>query len=508
MKTRLFANRISRKAVPPALGLLGLLALASAPAFAEIKDLVARAPSDTNAIVAVDVAALLNTPIAKAQAWGTREDAPLFLQRGTDRLLIASRINLARMDSDWDVALLEMSKAPSLASITLAESGLSDKVGTFDAVWSPRHAYFLVFEPQLLGVSTPDDRQFAARWARQQASRSTPVVSPYLQTAAALTNSTNPLVLALDLQDAINLKKAQRALVTDLSRATLLKDTPSGKVAELLTTLKGVTVSMQFATDISGRITLDFGADPAILTTVGGPLLNDVLTQNGLGLQEFESWKASAAPHQLVYTGKLSVPAFMKLSSFLQPTSSVSPPPPAAAAPAAPANAGAAPAAADPRQATIEASRKYYRAVCSTIDSLGQPASLGDGAAWLKRAAQRIEKLPMANVDPELVAWGTTICGDLLGMAQQLATGQTQLTAKAAGSYFNNAQGYTGYNTDTWDGGMQVRVDNEKLVSAQREATQAERARLTEPVAKRLSEIMASKMPMRAALSTRYGVEF
>src|SRR5262249_11407067 len=159
--------------------------------------------------------------------------------------------------------------------------------------------------------------------------------------------------------------------------------------------------------------------------------------------------------------------------------------PAGAAAPTTPTPANPA----DPQAAIIAASQKYYKAIAASLDALGPPASAGDGAAWLRRTSKRIETLPAANVDPELLTWGTGVSAELLCLAQQMATAQTQISARAAGAYATNTPNSTssgGYYDDGWDGGQQVRADNERMVAARTEATQAERLRTTAPVAARL----------------------
>ena len=450
--------------------------------------------------------AFSRAPVAQAQGWGKKADAPLFLQPGATRVLVAAEINLATVDSAWEVGLMELSKEPSMAGLALAEGGFADTLGALPAVWSSRRAYFIAIDKQLLGVSRPDDRQFAARWARQQVGASRPLISKYLQDAAIEATGKTGIVMALDLQDAIGLNKVRKALMSDLARATLIKDTPPDSVAQLLTSIKGLEIKMQFGADITGQIILDFGKDPAILTSIALPLLKDVLTQNGLGLSDLDTWTATSEANKLIYTGKLTVPGFFKVMTLIEaPAPSSTDAPPAAATPGVP------PSAADSQAAVIKASQSYFKAISATLDSFSQPSSAGDGAAWLKRASSRIDHLPIVNVDPDLVKWGGEVSSALLNGSQHLAVGQTHITAVAAGAKGANTP--TAYIIDNNadyqpDRQAQAHADYAKQTAAMVQASQAERARVMEPVAKLLAETIASRSQVRATMVARYKVEF
>jgi hypothetical protein len=179
-------------------------------------------------------------------------------------------------------------------------------------------------------------------------------------------------------------------------------------------------------------------------------------------------------------------------------------PPPAPANQASTPGASAAPA--DPQAATITASQAYFKAISVTLDSFSQPTSVGAGAAWLKRAATRIDHLPMLNVDPELLQWGSSVSASLLDCAQQLAVGQAQISSRTAGAYGANVPG-SAYNQDS-NGNYQFRADAARQSAAMRQASQEERARVTAPVNKLLADTIATRGKMRATLVGRYKAEF
>jgi hypothetical protein len=485
---------------------LAVVTMLCAAVRADIADLLPRIPADANAVVAVDAAAVLASPIAQAQGWGKKEDPPLFLQPHTDKVVVAAKIDLGTMDSNWEVGVLQMSKAPSMSGIALAESGAADTLADLPAVWSARHAYFIALDKQILGVTGSDDRQFAARWAKQQAGATRPVISTYLQEAAREVKGKTSIVMALDLQDALSLNKVRRALASDLARATLLKDVKVDAVAQLLSTLKGLMVKFQFSNEVAGQIVLTFGADPTIIQPVAQPLLKGVLTQNGIGLSDLDNWDVTVEGTKLVYTGKLSVDSFLKVMSLVQPPAPTSTD--EAAKPAAP---GASPSEVDKQAAVIAASQRYFKAVSATLDSFSQPTSAGAGAQWLKRASARIDKLPMVNVDPDLLQWGAQVSAAMLQGAQQLATGQAMISSRSSGAKAATIQNPT-YYTDMYGNYIpndaQTRADYGRQVASMEQASQEERARVSAPVAQLMADTIATRARIRAQMVERYKVEF
>src|SRR5881394_1202631 len=92
---------------------VAILALGlSASAYGNFKTLSQRLPAGSNAVVAVNVAKILETPYAKSEWTPTAADAwakePLMIPPGSTRLLMAAEVRTDSMESYWEMSLMEM----------------------------------------------------------------------------------------------------------------------------------------------------------------------------------------------------------------------------------------------------------------------------------------------------------------------------------------------------------------------------------------------------------------
>src|SRR3954453_14660897 len=81
-----------------------------------------RLPPASSAIVAVNVAGVVESPYGKEAQWGSRiADAwakqPLMIPPGAQRLLMAADFKPSSFDSYWEMSLIEMDKLPSLDAL-------------------------------------------------------------------------------------------------------------------------------------------------------------------------------------------------------------------------------------------------------------------------------------------------------------------------------------------------------------------------------------------------------
>src|SRR5205085_4764269 len=146
---------------------------------------------------------------------------------------------------------------------------------------------------------------------------------------------------------------------------------------------------------------------------------------NGLGLKDIETWTSAVSGNSIVFTGKLTSASFRQVMGLVEPHT----PNETAASEADPASAGTGttPPADASQAATLAASQRYFKQMSSMLDAFTQTASVKDSAAWLRRSAQRIDRMSLVNVDPELANWGAQVSGAMVECAAQLATGQTQI---------------------------------------------------------------------------------
>src|SRR3954468_1395102 len=97
-------------------------------AAANFKTLAQKLPASSNAIVALNVTKLLDTPYAKTEEWAKNCAAPwakdpMMIPPGSTRLLMASEVQTNSMESVWEMTLMEMEQMPDLKALAAAEGG-------------------------------------------------------------------------------------------------------------------------------------------------------------------------------------------------------------------------------------------------------------------------------------------------------------------------------------------------------------------------------------------------
>src|SRR6185436_16832584 len=134
---------------------------------AKFPDLAQRLPPASNAIIAVNVARLVESPYGKEAGWGERlakawANQPLMIPPGAQKLIMAADVKPSTLDSYWEMSLIEMDHLPSLESLAKAEGGHIDRVWDKDAVCSPINAYFVPLDKKVLASITPAERSAIA----------------------------------------------------------------------------------------------------------------------------------------------------------------------------------------------------------------------------------------------------------------------------------------------------------------------------------------------------------
>jgi len=499
--------------------LWSILAIALAggvlPARADLNNLLGRIPGESNALVVIDLEKILASPVSQREGWKERlanayASKPLIVPPGTGRLVMAALLEPGTANVVWEVSVLDIKNAPSIESIAQAEEGYLDKVGGKPAAWSPINAYFVQLDPEVLGVVCPANRQFVARWIGQKEKGLGGFASLYLRTAAAAVGKGADVIMAVDLEDVTCAPKVLNRLETETFDSLEGKGVDPSALAELVGSLKGVTLQVKVGEEITGEGVVEFGSDTAVLKDIGKPLLLEVMSQSGLYLSDFENWDVSVAGKKLSLKGKLSSEGFRRLLSVVDPPAP-NPVEAVAVAPREPkpeeteAETPVEPEKPD-TAAMAEASREYFLAVMVAVDNLSESigsgsdsASLSKSAAWLKRDARRIDRLPVLNVDPDLLAWSVEASSRLKEIANICEIGNMQTQSRTATV---QSSGYYGVSRSE-------AAAQRRMVSGQRrQVAMEEKARAYGEAARIGQDLRGSAGKIRVVMTQRYGVEF
>lgn len=153
------------------------------------KELLTKIPRTANAIMAINVDGLHNSPIGKARKWqDVHEDnyvnKPFILPPEASWAVIGSMFDPVTNESIWDLGVMAMSSDVSIRSIARAERGYVDTINGTETALVPSNAYFINLANKTLGVMYPGHRQAVARWIDFAKNNKEVELSPYLRSAA------------------------------------------------------------------------------------------------------------------------------------------------------------------------------------------------------------------------------------------------------------------------------------------------------------------------------------
>jgi hypothetical protein len=468
-------------------------------------------------------------PLAKRLGWvaaagadgaaGTpRADSPLPFVGVADALLLAMQWDVGQMEPAWELTLVYSGRGgPSIEALARANGGYVDPVAGKPAAWFANDTGVVRLDERTIGLFRPADRQLVARWVRNTSVGKELGLSEYLRRAAAQAGEASPVVVAIDLADAIGEVSVRRALERGSVAALAgVAGGGDGEMAKLLAGTRGATLVLSAADPPRARLVVDFGADAARLGEAAKSLVLEVMAESGLSFPDMQQWNYSVKGQAIVGEGTMSDDGIGRLLSLMetpmraggegqavadraaarQPPDAAQRNVPAVANVAAPANAAAA------------ASQQYFKAVSAILERLNPGASLGDSAAWLARDARRIDMLPAANVDPDLLAWGAEVSAKLRESAAVFSAGQQRVRAASASAQLPAAYAPSGIGSGDAQQAAQARADRENARRQARQAAAEERARATTEGTKPLQEALDSRGKVRAEMARKYGVDF
>ncbi len=413
------------------LSLLVVMTIGSCSFSQEVKleQLVQRSPLPPNAI------SYLHTPSLKKLL----ADAKLTLELGdkAEEVWVVADIDTEALSPNWEAGYATIRQAVDADSIAKSVGGYVDTIGDQKVVWTPKQSYIVPLAQDRIGFLRPAKRNLLAQWLDSTTHNPIPA---YLATQAKQSEQYLSFMVALNLKDtfsAVNLSRRLASFET-------LKGQEPGAVAELLSTVQGLSLIVGRQSLSECILTVEFGQSPASLATVGSALLNEVLNRNGTGAPEVAAWKTKVDGNKLSFQGPISAESLdsvlglfsihghadevtTKLAPMSQSTQS---------------NASA-----------IQiASKEYFDKVNAFIERVRkyEAQSTGYRAKWDEQQARRIDELGTLNVDPQLIPYGADVANILRGNSTAIrvgnvAAGQTEAgQANSSGYYGGYSGGYYG----------------------------------------------------------------
>ncbi len=480
--------------------------------------LLRKVPPGANALVLIDVSTTLATPVAEQEGWGKQlelsyVDRPIFLPpEATKLVLAASLYPNADFSTGWELAAMELAEPMSMRQIARSEGGYLDTVRGTPAVWTPSDAYFVSLGERTLGAVFPAERQFVSRWMEYIEQADDIQTSNYLSVAARLANTRVPILLAIDLEDVVR----PHVLAQKLRESTLFQDAgiSLNDAATVLTSLRGVMLRVAVGDDVQGQLRIDFHEPVAPLEKIAKALVLNTLNDFGAHIEDLAEWKLELEEKAITLRGPLSEDGQRRVFSVVEiPSTKFStlkdaePEMPAEDQP--------------PSESKIrEASLTYYRATDVLIKDLNRDLRGNKAAAAvMERYARRIDRMPILNVDDELLDYGSELAGTLRSIALSKRSGGiqagTQTTGMGRGRGGTTRGVYYNYNTGFgFYGTGRVSTPNERLYAAKESA--AERSAIKAQAmagyknarVEGFKQIAERSAAIRRQMTQKYGVEF
>jgi len=467
----------------------------SQAAAAQFNELAAKIPGTANAIVLLDGPKLLSSPLATKEGWKEKYEQAfasglVSIAPDTQQLILASQIDYEFMRPVWEAAVGDLGRERSLADVARRTKGTIDPLGDTQAVALRDDAFLVAFGPKRLGVMSPANRQSVARWLREASSRTQSVLSPYLQ-GALTASQTSGIVMAFDLQDAVPPDVIRAKLAT--SPALAGKNINLDAAAKALASIRGLSLEVAVTDGTFGRLMIHFNDDASILAPVAKPLLLEILASLGATIDDIEQWQVESEPQRITLRGPLSTAGRKRVFSLIdQPTSAL----------IAIDKSGTGAELQDQAQKGM-ASLAYYRSINSILDEVREKSknakTFGENALWFDKWARKIDRLPLLNVDAELLAFGRSVGVSLRNMATSLRGIGINTAARSAQIYDSGSYGYNGYSYYAeWRD-----VDDERrAVKADEKAKGAISARST------AGDLATENARIRQVMSQKYQLEF
>jgi hypothetical protein len=470
---------------------------------ADFMELLRRAPDAANTIITIDVERLLMSPIAMKEQWREKNNSSrgesLHFPINSKRYMLVSKLNfVGDFENVWDVALIEAISPVALPYLAKMEGGYLDKVEGMDVAYSPRNAFFVSLKPTILGVSFPANRQDLGRWLRWVQKRNEPQPSEYFHRAMLEAAGKAQIVAAFDLGDLLTSRQVRDRLHTTESLAG--KDVDLDAFTKVLTSIRGVIFTVEASERLNGKMRIDFAESPTPLKEAAKAVIFEVLENRGLMLDnEIKNWAIHFEAKAITLQGRLSTQGLRMLTDLIPiPAETL------ALGEAEAKSGGAASgstSSASTGESKAETSKKYFQHISLLLDSLRMEASdTKKSKQWrmvVDKGALEIDRLPVLNVDEDLIAYGTGVSATLRNMRNLSKNANLDATYRQASMAGNQGYGYGGF----YGGGTNLSLGTSVMRKQESAVLQSNELAVFTMLQEKTAEV-------RKAMTLKYKVEF
>jgi hypothetical protein len=482
----------------------------------EFQDLVNKIPRAANAVVILNMEKAKSSPMGVKEDWSSKveeafESGLSRVPPQAKRFVLASQIDFQFMEPLWEAAVIELGQDLSSKAIEQSRHGTLDTIEGLPAVARPNDTYILKFAPRLVGAMGPANRQAVVRWIRDVRKTTPPPLSPYLQKAAVYSDDAgSDIIMAIDLDGVFSLERIGKYLKSNSKR---LKEWGADltELSRLLNSVQGVRIGVRIGEQPSCMAVIDVQKDASFVAPYAKELFVQIMSDRGMSINEVSSWTAKAQGNQITLAGKLTKNGLRRLMSVVD----------SPAAESLDADAQVSPSELPALQA--KKSRDYFRNIVGMADDLKEGLrnvkNLASTQLYFDKYARRIERMPMLNVDEDLLKWSAFIANSLRQATSSVKTmgiqggvRQAQVTSGSVGGDGGD-YGYGGYRYGAYgvyNGGPDIYgMGAVKAVGAQRRVIRAEeKATAATDIQQIRQDMIAATADIRRKMTQKYQIEF
>jgi hypothetical protein len=292
--------------------------------------------------------------------------------------------------------------------------------------------------------------------------------------------------IVFDLDDALAASHIERELADLKCLADRKQDLKA--IARALEGVRGVKLGITVTDKASGRLVIEFNNPPSVLQSVAKPLVIEVMSALGYELDDVEGWSQTLSGTSITLEGDLSRSGLMRLSSLCEaPHLSLD----ESGRDADQSDAG------DPK---LYATQGHFKSVQSLLDDLfgKKKETFGQAAKWAEQYAQRIDRLPILNVDEDMLAYSAKV-STLLRDQAMIGRGVGIRTASRQADVYGSSVTYNYYGQ---------RLITQEAAAAQAAIATQERSSGAMNARQIRQQIENESAAIRKTMSQRYKVEF
>lgn len=481
---------------------LALCLAVASPAAAQFEELVAKVPGTANSLVLIDGQKLFSSPLAVKEGWKEKYQQAfatglVSIPPDTKRMILAAQMDYSYMKPLWELAIADFSQEKSVAEVARRTKGTIDNVGEWPAVVLDDDSYCVQLEATRLGVMAPANRQTVSRWLRDVGTRKEAAVSPYLK-AALTASEKSQIVIAFDLQDAV----PQETIRAKLGGSATLsgKNIDLDAAAKALAGIRGMVLEVAITEGSYGRLMIHFDSDASVLAPFAKPLLIEVLGNMGAMIDDIQGWQVTTEPQKFTFHGDLSADGRKRVLLLIDhPTAALM------ATQTAQSQASANPQLSKEANASLQ----YFRTIQTMRDDMRakEASTLGQRAMWIDNSARRIDRLPILNVDPDLLAYGRYLTSRMRDASQALKGIGISAAAQQAQTYqqfSTSSSAYGGY----YGGGYSYNAQWNNVQGERRAIRYTEQSKGVTSARAIAQEVDNETVKIRQAMSQKYQTNF